>query len=251
MKFTITTIPFISSHAISEVIINKVDESVSVNYINYENVLKLQEKQAEIFGRNIFRDFELDGPSIPIMKPLVGVAEEFRNDLRNRLDPISYPGYKRWQSVRNKQLSYDIKFEEGKVWAKKRLSREPFHPLNTEDGHNFIFIVDNDGGIVGTYSNAYKGIYHSSLLGNEWPLYAGEMVVDNGSIMSMTNEPGHFKPEVKRDKIINKILERGDVEFKVELIPRGSSVKRIKVDKISYDANPTLKVLREGSPFHC
>lgn len=58
----------------------------------------------------------------------------------------------------------------------------------------YIFVVDRDGRII-VDRGADGRIHHSSLAGGDAVRFAGELVMSNGAITTITNKSGHYRPD--------------------------------------------------------
>lgn len=85
--------------------------------------------------------------------------------------------------------------------------------LNT-DNEKFMYIVENDGEIYGSFlpSGNFigngKAMFHTSLVKNEWPIFAGEMDVKNGLVTFLDNRSGHFQPTGSRTRILENYFRK-------------------------------------------
>jgi hypothetical protein len=76
-------------------------------------------------------------------------------------------------------------------------------PLITND-NEFIWLMDKDKKFYGLfthraypsyYNDSELGLFHSSLLGDEWPIAAGTLTTDTtGYLTMLSNDSGHFAP---------------------------------------------------------
>ena len=91
--------------------------------------------------------------------------------------------------------------------------------LNTTKGVEFMYIVENDGTIygaslpMGNMPDGYDGIgmFHSSLVKDEWPIFAGDMRVENGLVTKLINSSGHFQPTGERTAILETYFKKEGV----------------------------------------
>lgn len=109
-------------------------------------------------------------------------------------------------------------------------------PLTTDRNGEFKFIQDTSGKLYGVEANS-KGIKHSSILGKEWPVSAGEMVVQEGILISMSNSSGHFYPGEKNLRYTEFCLKSVGVNgVKINVIPTTEMPKRLKETVPQYKA---------------
>ena len=64
------------------------------------------------------------------------------------------------------------------------------------------WVMDTDGRMYGLPITLDTDLYHSSLVGKQWPFCAGTLTARDGFIVSLTNHSGHFKPNNQRLKAV-------------------------------------------------
>ena len=77
---------------------------------------------------------------------------------------------------------------------------KPFDTRSSKvfDGGNgrAIFVMNADGEIFASKSQIRGEFHHSSLAGGQPVAAAGELVIENGRLVEITNRSGHYRPEV-------------------------------------------------------
>lgn len=209
-------------------------------YASYRNAIidsqleKLVNKQIQVFGMEVHSQFMRDPPSPPVMEPLAGVRRPFEIDYQLRV----------WRDMRASDATFAIKFEGGKVYYKPVFGPGEYQPLTTEQGREFIFLVQNDGQMVGTYSQGWE-INHVSLIYDEWPIWAGNMETNEGIVTSMTNNSGHFMAPADRDVIINRLLDNGNIDYYRVTSAERRVPRRVPLDPITYESQGIMDNLRD------
>jgi hypothetical protein len=57
-----------------------------------------------------------------------------------------------------------------------------------------IFVIDPQGKLWLTFDHRYGRVHHSSLVAGEPVIAAGEMLLEDGHLLSISNESGHYHP---------------------------------------------------------
>ena len=68
-----------------------------------------------------------------------------------------------------------------------------------------IYIMDRHGNIYLSFDQHLPHIYHSSFLEGKAVAAAGEMMISNGVLYSISNASGHYRP---RSVVIKRVLQR-------------------------------------------
>ena len=133
-------------------------------------------------------------------------------------------------------------------------------PLST-GLQEFDWIMDADKRMYGFFKQSGNffgegaGSYHSSLLGDEWPVCAGTIKTDiNGKIISISNKSGHFAPEADNLKYAVNILTEKKAEIsplvnleKQSVIKVHSSDSLNILDRVPYSVAEYKKLLAKAS----
>lgn len=91
------------------------------------------------------------------------------------------------------------------IWAASRLYLDTSCEMNINVTKNdWIYVVDTKGGLY-VDKKVDNKIYHSSLIGNELPIAAGEIIIVKGKIKCINEESGHYAPKGTL-KIVAKLL---------------------------------------------
>lgn len=133
-------------------------------------------------------------------------------------------------------------------------------PLST-GLQEFDWIMDKDKRMYGFFKQSGNffgegaGSYHSSLLGDEWPICAGAIKTDsNGKIISISNKSGHFAPEADNLKYAFNILmeKKADISPLVNL--EKQSVLKVHesnslniLDRVPYSVAEYKKLLAQST----
>ena len=76
----------------------------------------------------------------------------------------------------------------------RQLDPELGRPNHGSRNGKAIFVIDPQGRIWLTFDHKYGRIHHSSLVAGGPVLAAGEMLIDTGQLISISNESGHYHP---------------------------------------------------------
>jgi hypothetical protein len=68
-------------------------------------------------------------------------------------------------------------------------------------GGRAIFVMDDSGNLYATLDQDPGRIHHSSLLGGQSVVGAGEIEVRNGKLVAMTDQSGHYMPKAEQNDI--------------------------------------------------
>jgi hypothetical protein len=81
-----------------------------------------------------------------------------------------------------------------------------------------IFVADGHGNIYASLDQTVGHTHHSSLLGGEPVAGAGEIQVQNGKLVAMTDQSGHYQPSAaSNDRVLQSLKDQGlvtDPNFK-------------------------------------
>jgi len=83
-----------------------------------------------------------------------------------------------------------------------------------DDGGRAIFVMDRDGNLYASNYQARGDFHHSSMLAGGEVAGAGEIRVDNGKIVDMTDKSGHYQPPADlNDNALDELRRQGlDIE---------------------------------------
>ena len=91
--------------------------------------------------------------------------------------------------------------------GKKLDTYESWRWVMDPDGRIFVMPPTLNG-------EALHDIFHSSIVGDEWPFAGGTLKAKSGTIWKLTNGSGHFKPEDERLHAVIKYLNRTKAKIK-------------------------------------
>jgi hypothetical protein len=75
-----------------------------------------------------------------------------------------------------------------------------------------IFVMDGSGNVYATLDQQVGHIHHSSLLGGQPVVGAGEIEVRDGQLVAMTDQSGHYRPEgYMNDQVLRSLRDQGVV----------------------------------------
>jgi hypothetical protein len=81
-----------------------------------------------------------------------------------------------------------------------------------------IFVADGHGNIYASLDQTVGHTHHSSLLGGEPVSGAGEIQVQNGKLVALTDQSGHYQPSAaSNDRVLQSLRDQGlvtDPNFK-------------------------------------
>ncbi len=85
-------------------------------------------------------------------------------------------------------------------------------------GGRAIFVMDEHGNLYATLDQQVGHTHHSSLLGGESVVGAGEIEVRDGKLVAMTDQSGHYQPTTEmNDQVLQSLRDQGlqaDADFK-------------------------------------
>jgi hypothetical protein len=85
-------------------------------------------------------------------------------------------------------------------------------------GGRAIFVMDGSGNLYATLDQRVGHTHHSSLLGGESVVGAGEIEVRYGQLVAMTDQSGHYRPDAAmNDEALRSLRDQGvatDPDFK-------------------------------------
>jgi len=85
-------------------------------------------------------------------------------------------------------------------------------------GGRAIFTMDGSGNLYASLEQDVGRIHHSSLLGGDPVVGAGEIEVHDGKLVAMTDQSGHYRPEPEyNDRVLQSLRDQGvqpDPNFK-------------------------------------
>ncbi|KFI11386.1 hypothetical protein IX95_15045 [Vibrio sp. B183] len=158
-----------------------------------------------------------------------GVFNAMDNGLRSRGRFVSF------RTSEELSSNYEISISNNKLQYRGEV-------LDTSDTNEFMYIVENDGKMYGAavpkgnFING-NGVFHTSLVNEEWPIFSGTMKVQNGKVTRLTNISGHFKPEGERIDIFAEYLQREKVvstrvfnKFKTKYVTSSEEVFRSEAE---------------------
>ena len=97
-------------------------------------------------------------------------------------------------------------------------------PEHKSRGGEAIFVMDVMGNIYYSFDPKYGHIHHSSLAAGRPVAAAGELVIINGELISISNESGHYRPPASTiDLALGRFKELGvkiDKVKRFELLPK-------------------------------
>jgi hypothetical protein len=90
------------------------------------------------------------------------------------------------------------------------------HSVHVQDGNRAVFVMDGNGNLYASNYHSPGQFHHSSFLGGENVMTAGELTVDNGKVIGMNNNSGHYKPWPEhhyqgRDELLAQGMKPGDL----------------------------------------
>lgn len=117
------------------------------------------------------------------------------------------------------------------IWAASRLYLDTHSGVNINATKNdWIYVVDPKGGLF-VDKKVDNKIYHSSLIGIDLPIAAGEIIIVKGKIKSINEESGHYAPKGTL-KIVTKLLRQQGFDItKTTFLPSLHPKYNIRVSK--------------------
>lgn len=100
------------------------------------------------------------------------------------------------------RAGYSVTIKDGKLYDAGG------NPLNGQ----YIFIMDKDGNFFATDQFARGEIHHSSLAAGQPVAGAGEFIVNNGQLQTVSDESGHYRPPQSISQQVMEILGRKGID---------------------------------------
>lgn len=89
----------------------------------------------------------------------------------------------------------------------QKLDPELDNPKYSGRSGKAIFVISLDGQFWVTFDQRYGHIHHSSLLAAAPVLSAGELMIEDGQLLSISNASGHYKPAATSLDVALKLLK--------------------------------------------
>lgn len=119
--------------------------------------------------------------------------------------------------------------------------------LDTGD-NEFIWIMDQNKKMYGLFIDPEQelGMFHSSLLGDDWPIAAGTLETDfAGNLVSISNNSGHFIPPIDNlEYAVNIIKEKG-IEVSPSIVSKVNTPSQSLPSNIIINDQPNPQELTE------
>jgi hypothetical protein len=134
----------------------------------------------------------------------------------------------------NERSALKITVKDGLLYNSKgeKLDPQLDQPKHAGRSGKAIFTISVDGQFWVCFDQRYGYIHHSSLLAGAPVLSAGELVLEDGQLLSISNASGHYKPPAKSLDVALKLLAEMGVNLseveRFELGPSGMPVRTIK-----------------------
>ena len=81
-----------------------------------------------------------------------------------------------------------------------------------------IYVMDSQGVIYYSFDHRYGSIHHSSFLAGEAVASAGEMLIYQGMVYSISNKSGHYRPSaIAINRIIRQLTQMAVILVGVDL----------------------------------
>ncbi|WP_452598021.1 hypothetical protein [Pontimicrobium sp. MEBiC01747] len=121
--------------------------------------------------------------------------------------------------MRPKKLKHEVFIKEGRLFD---YNGKLFDSLNIENRFNngkAIFVMDEFGRVFASTNNKPLYFHHSSFLSGKDVTMAGEIEVISGTIISISNNSGHYRPKEDLLRQFVDFLEKSKVKTEnIELI---------------------------------
>ena len=95
----------------------------------------------------------------------------------------------------------------------QKLDPELDNPEYSGRSGKAIFVISLDGQFWVTFDQRYGYIHHSSLLAAAPVLSAGELMIEEGQLLSISNASGHYKPAALSLDVALKLLKEQGVDL--------------------------------------
>lgn len=159
---------------------------------------------------------------------------------------LAYPQYtilSKYRSEQNLGVKYfnnrersalKIMVKDGLLYNSKgeKLDPQLDQPKHAGRSGKAIFTISIDGQFWVCFDQRYGYIHHSSLLAGAPVLSAGELVLEDGQLLSISNASGHYKPSAKSLVVALKLLANMGVNLseveRFEVGPSGMPVRAPK-----------------------
>ena len=96
----------------------------------------------------------------------------------------------------------------------------------------FIWAMDDSGNLYVDLSQNSAGIFHSTMMGGYRPIAAGEICIENGFIVMLNEESGHYAPKDRLALVIDELKLQGFRFADITLINSTYDAVVKRVDKL-------------------
>lgn len=152
-------------------------------------------------------------------EPLMDMSAHGDGAHEKHEEPVLY-----WDDAQRR--AHQIKVKDGLIINDKGEPLDPQLDLPEHKGRGgeAIYIMDVMGDIYYCFDAKYGRIHHSTLAGGQPVAAAGELVIVNGALISVSNESGHYRPPPDSiDLVIGRFKELGlkmDGVKRYEILPK-------------------------------
>jgi hypothetical protein len=172
-----------------------------------------------------------------------------RTPIAQNLSPISSPTTAKVFSLQDSYLGekergvsyfsetsrsvYEVMIKDGKLCSAQgdRLDPQLSLPEHSDRTGTAIYVLDTWGTLYVTFDHRFGEVHHSSLVAGAPVLAAGEMVVIDGLLLSISNSSGHYKPPPHAIDVVLERLERLGADLsqveRFEIYPDGRRTHRM------------------------
>ncbi len=128
----------------------------------------------------------------------------------------------------NQRAAFEVTVQDGVLIHKsgsdqgKRVNTSSLNSLHSNGAGTAIFVMSPEGNIyIGAHGDTPGEFHHSSFLSGQPVSSAGEMVVEDGRILDVSNNSGHYHPSQSlNDQLFTELENRGMTEPDVDDIAR-------------------------------
>ena len=129
--------------------------------------------------------------------------------------------------------AYEVLIKDGKLCSAQgdRLDPQLSLPEHSDRTGTAIYVLDTWGTLYVTFDHRFGEIHHSSLVAGAPVLAAGEMVIMDGLLLSISNASGHYKPPPQAIDVVLEHLDRFGADLsqveRFEIYPDGRRAHRM------------------------
>lgn len=73
----------------------------------------------------------------------------------------------------------------------------------------FVWVMDDSGNLYVDFHNREAGLFHSAMMGGYRPIGAGEICIEDGFIVMLNEDSGHYAPQGRLGLVVEELQNQG------------------------------------------